>query len=64
MSEPQMTQPTSQESTYGDLGGKGLLQTLFLHGHLNIKYVFRSVGLSSVFILKARLDLLECGRSC
>ena len=39
------------------------LQTLFLHSHLNIKYLFMSVFLSSTFILKTRLDLLTCGKN-
>ena len=39
------------------------LHTLFLHSHLNIKYLFTSVFLSSTFILKTRLELLACGKS-
>ena len=56
----QMPQVTLKKCGVGRLWH---LHTLFLHSHLNIKYLFTSVFLSSTFILKTRLELLACGKS-
>ena len=60
MPTSQMPQVTLKKCGVGRLWHR---QTLFLHSHLNIKYLFMSVFLSSTFILKTRLDLLACGKS-